>query len=144
MAREFEWRVPVTSTLGVGTGLTISEFISEFAARVTGQAGWRKLGLKGGIKFTLGMLFYAISLRIAGIASLFLEVMGYSAWGSWMIDWLYLAVPGGVWGAAEAAAAAVRVGLRKVEKAVVEVETEKAEAEKAVVPVEAELTPVTA
>jgi len=106
--------IPATATAGTAFGLTISEFVSEYVARVTGQTGWAKIGVKGGIKAAFGLIFYGVAQAIPeGLGSLFLEMASYVSFGSIVPDVLFYWNPGGLIGAAEKLAAAARGAAKK-------------------------------
>ena len=107
-------KIPAAATVGTAFGLTVSEFISEYVARVTGQIGWTKIGVKGGIKAGFGLLFYGIGQMLPeGLGSLVLEMACYTSFGSIIPDVLFYWNPGGLIGAAEKLAAAARGAARK-------------------------------
>lgn len=94
---------------GAAFGLTTGEFISEFVARVSGQTGWAKFGVKAAVKAVLGFIWYTIASRLANpMYSLLFEISAYSTWGSIVPDFVMAWNPGGIVGYAEGAAVAVR------------------------------------
>lgn len=108
---------PVTGAAGAGTGLFLGELLGEFAARVTGQTSWAKAGVKTVVKAILGAAAFMIGGSATGQWSLFAKVFAYSDWGSILLDWIYAAYPGGVFGMAERAAVTARtwaVGTQRV------------------------------
>jgi len=112
--RTDELGLPLTAVTGSAFGLTVAEFISEYVARVTGQTGWTKIGVKGGIKAGFGLLFYGIGTMFpSGLKSLFCEMASYVSFGSIIPDVLFYWNPGGLIGAAEKLAAAARVASKK-------------------------------
>lgn len=120
------YEIPATSFAGVATGLSVGEFISEFVARVTGQTGWAKFGIKAGLKGLLGLLAYMGSGRVAGNWGLFLEVASYGSFGSIVPDLIFQLVPGGIIGVAETAAVSMRArGVKTAAERMEEFEKER-------------------
>ncbi len=105
-------KLPAISVAGAAFGLTASEFISEFVARATGQTGWKKFGVKFGIKGLLALIFYGIATRVSGLWSLGFEVATYGTLGSIVPDFFMAWNPGGLIGWAEKAAVKVRGASR--------------------------------
>lgn len=101
-------KLPTVSVTGAAFGLSVSEFISEFVARSTGQTGWKKFGVKLGIKSLLALIFYGIATRVSGLWSLGFEIATYGALGSVVPDFFMAWNPGGLIGWAEKAAVVVR------------------------------------
>jgi len=128
-----EWRTALTGTGGAGTGIGLSEFISEFVTRAAGLVDAAKFGVKALVKGLFGGLFYGLSARFLGLKSLFFEVAAYGSWGSILIDLIALIWAGGVTGLAEDAAVAVRARVIGIEKIAEELTVgEEKEKEKAV------------
>lgn len=125
MVKAEEMKVPGTSIVGVGVGLSVGEFVSEFAARATGQVKWVKVGIKGLLKFLVFLIFYGVASRVAGLWSLFFEVAGYGSMGSWLADIIFQLYPGGVIGMAETTAVAVRTAMVGAEKVAEEMAREE-------------------
>lgn len=108
--------IPASAVGGSAFGLTVAEFISEYVARVTGQTGWTKIGVKGGIKAAFGLIFYGVAQALPeGLGSLFLEMASYVSFGSIVPDVLFYWNPGGLIGAAEKLAASARSAAKKSE-----------------------------
>ena len=103
-----DYKLPAVSVTGAAFGLSVSEFISEFVARASGQTGWRKFGVKLGIKSLLALIFYGIATRVSGLWSLGFEIATYGALGSVVPDFFMAWNPGGLIGWAEKAAVVVR------------------------------------
>jgi len=107
--------------LGVGgaaTGLTLGELSSEFTARTLGWTGYKKAGVKTGVKGLLGCLFLGAS-AIPGAAP-FTMPAALSAWGSILLDWISARFPGGVYGFAERLAVTARKWAMGAEKVAAE------------------------
>ena len=100
------------SVTGAAFGLSVSEFISEFVARASGQTGWKKFGVKLGVKSLLALIFYGIATRVSGLWSLGFEIATYGALGSVVPDLFMAWNPGGLIGWAEKAAVVVRGAAR--------------------------------
>jgi len=98
---------------GAAFGLSVSEFVSEFVARASGQTGWKKFGVKLGIKSLLALIFYGIATRVSGLWSLGFEIATYGTLGSMLPDFFMAWNPGGIIGWAEKAAVVVRGAARK-------------------------------
>ena len=107
-----EYKLPLVSVTGAAFGLTASEFISEFVARATGQTGWKKFGVKFGVKALLAVIFYGIASRVGGVWSLMFEIATYGALGSTVPDFFMAWNPGGIIGWAEKAAVIARGATR--------------------------------
>jgi len=107
-----DYKIPAASVAGAAFGLSVSEFISEFVARVSGQTGWYKFGVKMGIKSLLAAIFYGVASRVSGLWSLAFEIATYGTLGSMVPDLLMAVVPGGLIGWAEKAAVVVRGATR--------------------------------
>lgn len=105
-------KIPAASMTGAAFGLSVSEFISEFVARAAGQTGWRKFGVKMGVKSLLALIFYGIAARVTGLWSLGFEIATYGALGSIAFDFAMAVAPGGLIGWAEKAAVVVRGAAR--------------------------------
>jgi len=108
---------PATGALGAGSGLFVGELTSEFAARLTGQTGYAKAGLKTVVKTLIGAVAYGVGGAAVGPWGLFAKAFAFTSVGSSLLDWLYAAFPGGVFGMAERAAVAARtwaVGTEQV------------------------------
>jgi hypothetical protein len=102
-------KIPVVGTLGVGTGAVAGTFAAEWTARSTGQVAWNAAGVKAGVKFALGLLFFGISKKLGGVvSSFFFEMMCYGSWGSIFFDIAMAAYPGGIPGMAEDVALTTR------------------------------------
>ena len=106
-----KYEIPLTGLAGAGTGAAVGELASETVARAAGLAGWKKFGVKAALKAGLGVLFYGVSSRLAGMPSLFMEIAGYGSAGSIIADLIYQLYPGGLWGLAEAAAVSIRTAV---------------------------------
>lgn len=110
-----------TGALGAATGLSLSEFFSEFIARATGQTGWAKVGVKATIKLLISILFWTLAARVIGpLTKLFLQVAAWTGTGSIAWDVIMQAFPGGVWGLAERAAVSVRAAAYGAERVAAE------------------------
>ena len=103
-----EYKLPIVSSAGAAFGLTASEFISEFVARSTGQTGWKKFGVKLGVKTLLAVIFYSIASRVSGMWSLAFEIATYGTLGSVVPDFFMAWNPGGIIGWAEKSAVVAR------------------------------------
>ena len=117
-------KVPGTAMLGVATGMATADFITEFTTRGLGIAGDLKLLVKAVGKVVLAFIEWALAGRFFGLMSWFVETMSYGSLGSIVLDLLARVYPGGVVGAAQAAATAVRrtaVGARVVGQKLTEV-----------------------
>ena len=125
--------IPTVSFAGAAFGLTASEFISEFIARVSGQTAWMKFGVKAVTKIALGLIFYGVASKVSGMGSLAAELACYTTLGSIVLDFLMALTAGGVTGMAEQAAvfargtvkgsAGVTAELRRAEAAAVGMES---------------------
>ena len=107
-----EYKLPAVSVAGAAFGLTVSEFISEFVARATGQTGWKKFGVKFGVKTLLALIFYGVASRVGGMWSLLFEIATYGTAGSIVPDFFMAWNPGGIIGWAEKAAVVMRGATR--------------------------------
>jgi len=103
-----KYEEPVTGFAGAGTGLFAGELTSEFVVRTTGQTGYAKAAVKTVVKGLLGGIVFLWAGASTGNWSLFGKVFAYTNWGSVILDWLFAAYPGGVFGIAERAAVTVR------------------------------------
>lgn len=94
---------------GVAVGLTLNEFFAEWAARVSGQTDWGLVGVKAVVKIIIAALFWWIGRAVvAPMTKLFLNIVGFTTTGSIVWDIFRQLYPGGIWGAAQAAAIAAR------------------------------------
>ncbi len=101
----------IAGTSGVATGLLANEFFAEWAARVSGQVEWGKVGVKAVVKLLLMAGFLGLSARVTGaLTKLYLKVAGFTTGGTILWDIFMQLYPGGIWGAAEAAAIMARGG----------------------------------
>ena len=107
-----EYKLPAVSATGAAFGLTVSEFVSEFVARAAGQTGWKKFGVKLGVKTLLAAIFYGIASRVSGMWSLGFEIATYGTLGSVVPDFFMAWNPGGIIGWAEKAAVIARGALK--------------------------------
>jgi len=124
-----KFKLPAVSMAGAAFGLSVSEFVSEFVARASGQTGWKKFGVKVGIKSLLALIFYGIATRVSGLWSLGFEIATYGTLGSMLPDFFMAWNPGGLIGWAEKAAVVVRGAARKspeITKELAEIESELA------------------
>jgi len=96
-----KWKVPLTGSLGAGTGVALGTLAAEWTARSAGQTGWNACGIKGLVKFVIGMIGYAVSPKLEGLSSFFAEMFAYGTWGSILMDIALAAYPGGIPGLAE-------------------------------------------
>jgi len=116
MVKLKDFETPAVASGGGAFGLTVSEFFAEFAVRAGRQTGWWKFGVKSIVKIIIGTIFFEWSKRMAvGLAKLAMEVAAYAGWSSIALDLASAIKPGGIAGAAEAAAIKVRkmaVGTR--------------------------------
>ena len=108
-----DYKIPAASVSGAAFGLSVSEFVSEFVARASGQTGWAKFGVKAGVKGLLALAFYGIASKVSGLWSLLFEVGTYGALGSIIPDFFMAWNPGGLIGWAEKFAVTVRGAARK-------------------------------
>jgi len=107
-----DYKIPAASVTGAAFGLSVSEFISEFVARASGQTGWKKFGVKLGVKSLLALIFYGVAARVSGLWSLGFEIATYGTLGSIVPDFFMAWNPGGLIGWAEKAAVVVRGAAR--------------------------------
>lgn len=107
--------IPAVSFAGAAFGLTASEFISEFIARVSGQTEWMKFGVKAVTKIALSLIFYGVASKVSGMGSLAAELACYTTLGSIVLDFLMVLTAGGVTGMAEQAAVFVRGSVKGAE-----------------------------
>lgn len=105
-------KIPAASVGGAAFGLSVSEFISEFVARASGQTGWTKFGVKLGVKSLIALIFYGIAAKVSGLWSLGFEIATYGTLGSIVPDFFMAWNPGGLIGWAEKAAVVVRGATR--------------------------------
>jgi len=97
-------KIPVIGFLGGGSGATVGTLAAEWVSRSTGQTSWSACGVKGGVKFGIGLLSYGISRKLGAmhaLSSFFAEMFTYGAWGSILLDIFLAAYPGGLPGLAE-------------------------------------------
>jgi len=122
-----DYKIPAASMAGAAFGLSVSEFISEFVARASGQTGWYKFGVKVGVKSLLALIFYGIAARVGGLWSLGFEIATYGTVGSLIPDLVMAWNPGGLIGLAEKAAVVVRGASRgapEITKELAEIESQ--------------------
>jgi len=112
-----KYKEPISGFAGAGAGLFAGELTSEFATRVTGQTGYSKAGVKTVVKGLLGIVMFMTGGVARGAWGIFWKAFAYANWGSTILDWIFAAYPGGVFGMAERAAVTVRtwaMGTRRV------------------------------
>lgn len=102
-------KIILTGVGGGAAGAALPTLAAEFTARASGQRGWAACGIKGGVKFVIGLIAYAISGRLPGVGTLFAEIFAYTSWGSILMDVVQAAYPGGVVGLAEDWAVSARM-----------------------------------
>jgi len=100
MANKERWKIIGSGALGVGIGACSGELVGETAARVSGQTGWLKVGVKAAVKALIFGVFTVESNKTSGVVSLITEIAGYGSLGSIFNDIFYAAFPGGIWGLA--------------------------------------------
>jgi len=111
-----EFEIPTVSFIGTAFGLTVSEFISEFVARLSGYTAWMKFGVKAAMKALIAVTLYGLAGRASGMWSLGLELATYGTLGSVVLDFFMAWNPGGIIGWAEQAAVAVRGASRSTQE----------------------------
>lgn len=104
--------IPTVSFAGAAFGLTTSEFISEFIARVSGQTAWMKFGVKAVTKIALALVFYGVASKVSGMLSLGAELACYGTLGSIVLDFLMALTAGGITGMAEQTAVFARGAVK--------------------------------
>jgi len=86
-------------TVAAGAGLTIGEFCAEFAARATKYEQWQRFAVKAAVKIALAAGCFALARQITQERSKkSLEIAAYADLGMIIPDFIYAAVPGGLWG----------------------------------------------
>jgi hypothetical protein len=103
-----KYKEPVAGFAGSGTGLVTGEIISEFGVRVSGQTGYNKAIVKTAVKGLLGIVTFLTGNGLTSAWGTFWKVFAFSNWGSTVLDWIFAAYPGGVFGMAERMAVTVR------------------------------------
>lgn len=109
-------KIPIVAVAGAGSGISLGIFIGEVVARLTGQTGWYRFGVKAIVKMALFFVLHMISRKFEGLGSFGLEVASYGMAGSIIPDAFEAAFVGGLPGLAELVAVSARTSTVRVER----------------------------